>query len=598
MGPWNFSFATGAAVLLPLFIFFLPELVRAKGLPAANLALLAISIPLFSLIFVKRLWVVSRLTGSMNLPLVVGDYFGGKALPRLIGAIVIFVNSSVVIAMIISATHILAQLQGPGNETPRALTGFVIVIGGFAILTGGFRLLKRITPFQAMVVFAGGLALVTTLINQFQLAEGISKHLIALAGSSSWPSTQGKGGGVFPTLFALSGYMAQPMYGRTEAGIVVIELGGWSVMSSLTAFIGVAALSFITVTGLGVFSLKSPRSFSKGEVVVSSLGYGALGLSVIVLLGFVLEGGQLPLWIADIPVAGHEKSVTSIYNVTWISALVAILSLVGLFFWSHFSSATMASLNLGPIGEMRSQSVIGHMALRQMTQLAAGSALIILIIWAANQISDTYVWKIVLLEIVLAVGAQLIIPLICLLWMPWINRNGVLWGVLSGLATIVVTGFSSSGLAGLNSPAGIHPLIWGLAINGLVCVVFSALIQNEETLAERRSFHRRLMGFTELAPEKKDLRLIAWIATLAWLFFAIGPGAIIGNGFFGSPDDPTTWDFGIPSIWAWQILFWALGVVLVWFLAEKMELGTMSREQVDAVLSAAEVHRKSGSSGP
>ena len=36
----------------------------------------------------------------------------------------------------------------------------------------------------------------------------------------------------------------------------------------------------------------------------------------------------------------------------------------------------------------------------------------------------------------------------------------------------------------------------------------------------------------------------------------IGPGAVIGNWVFGDPTNPDTWIFGIPSIWAWQILFW------------------------------------------
>ena len=43
-------------------------------------------------------------------------------------------------------------------------------------------------------------------------------------------------------------------------------------------------------------------------------------------------------------------------------------------------------------------------------------------------------------------------------------------------------------------------------------------------------------------------------------------------------DSPNTWVFGIPSIWAWQILFWILGVYMMWMLAYKMEMSTPPRD--------------------
>ena len=60
----------------------------------------------------------------------------------------------------------------------------------------------------------------------------------------------------------------------------------------------------------------------------------------------------------------------------------------------------------------------------------------------------------------------------------------------------------------------------------------------------------------------------------------IHPGAVIGNWVFGNPTDPTTWIFGIPSIWAWQILFWVIGVYMMWMLAYKMEFSTPSKKNL------------------
>jgi hypothetical protein len=72
---------------------------------------------------------------------------------------------------------------------------------------------------------------------------------------------------------------------------------------------------------------------------------------------------------------------------------------------------------------------------------------------------------------------------------------------------------------------------------------------------------------------------------MAWLFFGIGPGAVIGNTIFGAPAAGVEgWTFGIPSIWAWQILFWALGVGMMWFLAYRMEMSTVPDTEIEALV--------------
>ena len=93
-------------------------------------------------------------------------------------------------------------------------------------------------------------------------------------------------------------------------------------------------------------------------------------------------------------------------------------------------------------------------------------------------------------------------------------------------------------------------------------------------------FHNFLKEYAGLPSEKRNLIPIAWIITLLWFFFGIGPGAVIGNWVFGDPTNPNTWIFGIPSIWAWQILFWVIGVYMMWMLAYKMEFSTPSKKDL------------------
>ena len=78
------------------------------------------------------------------------------------------------------------------------------------------------------------------------------------------------------------------------------------------------------------------------------------------------------------------------------------------------------------------------------------------------------------------------------------------------------------------------------------------------------------------------MRPAVWALTLVWLFFALGPGAIIGNDLFGAPNGGlAAWALGVPSLWAWQTIWWALGVLVIWWLAYKMELSTARHPRIE-----------------
>ena len=57
---------------------------------------------------------------------------------------------------------------------------------------------------------------------------------------------------------------------------------------------------------------------------------------------------------------------------------------------------------------------------------------------------------------------------------------------------------------------------------------------------------------------------------------------LIGNNIFGKPGNIETWSFGIPSLWVWQIISWALGIMLIWFLAKNMEMSTSPDKKIIA----------------
>ena len=147
-------------------------------------------------------------------------------------------------------------------------------------------------------------------------------------------------------------------------------------------------------------------------------------------------------------------------------------------------------------------------------------------------------------------------------------------------------------------PWTIHSAGWGIFFNLGVCIIISAMTQDSGSRAHRMKYHDFLREHASLSEAKRGLIPIAWIITLAWMFFGIGPGAVLGNYIFGEPNDAATWVFGMPSIWAWQILFWILGVGMMWFLAYKMEMSTVPDREVEALVEdIGDVHTPAEQAG-
>lgn len=227
------------------------------------------------------------------------------------------------------------------------------------------------------------------------------------------------------------------------------------------------------------------------------------------------------------------------------------------------------------------------------TQMLFGRIAMILIVISALLVSTFSRDALVLLGgLAVAFGLQMAPSLTAITWCPWITRQGATYGLVAGIVGVILT--ENFGLEILHTvgidlwgrwPLTIHSAGWGLIANLVVCILFSAFTQNAPDRERRMKYHNFLREHATLPAHKKKLRPLAWAITLAWLFFGIGPGAVIGNSIFGAPSAGVQgWLFGIPSIWAWQILFWGLGVAMMWFLAYKMEMSTVPEIEVEALV--------------
>jgi hypothetical protein len=266
--------------------------------------------------------------------------------------------------------------------------------------------------------------------------------------------------------------------------------------------------------------------------------------------------------------------------------LVGLLSVCALAAMQSTGAAYMSTA-----GGMLTRDVLKHFIMPSAShtvQKLWGRIGVGIIVLAALLVATTATDALVLLGgLAVAFGFQMWPSLIAVCWWPWLTRQGVTIGLGLGIIAVVCTETIGQQL-GITAwgrwPWTIHSAGWGIFFNLGAAVIISTMTQNQDDLGHRMRFHNFLREHASLSPEKRKLIPTAVIITLVWFFFGIGPGAVIGNWIFGDPNTPADWVFGMPSIWAWQILWWALGVFMMWFLAYKMEMSTVPTTEVEALV--------------
>ena len=105
--------------------------------------------------------------------------------------------------------------------------------------------------------------------------------------------------------------------------------------------------------------------------------------------------------------------------------------------------------------------------------------------------------------------------------------------------------------------------------------------KNDSNRSHRDKFHIFLNEHTGIHSSRRKIKSFAYVLVLIWLFFGVGPGMVMGNDLFGSPGSGyENWLLKIPSIWGYQLICWFIGIGLIWFLANKMDLSTLPKKPI------------------
>lgn len=223
------------------------------------------------------------------------------------------------------------------------------------------------------------------------------------------------------------------------------------------------------------------------------------------------------------------------------------------------------------------------------TQKLFGRIGVVIICGLALVVATTSKDALVLLGgLAVAFGFQMWPALIGTLYWPYLTRQGVTVGLIVGLIVVLCTESIGTKWFGITAwgrwPWTIHSAGWGIFFNLGLAIIISSFTQDKGETEHKMKFHDYLKEHCAVPAALQGFKMPALIITIVWFIFAIGPGAVIGNTIFGNPNDATTWIFGMPSIWAWQCIWWALGVAMMWMLAYKMKMSTMPETEIVALL--------------
>jgi Na+/proline symporter len=516
------------------------------GLQASHIGLGLLLAALTMLLFLKRIWLAARISGWTNPGEAIGAYYQSITL-RIVMMVLAALFGLPLSASLLSGTgNLIADISG--GVIPRVTAIWVEAFFLFLpAVIGGWRATIFIVALQSALV---GVLIITV--------SGFAETVLASPGflHAGIPVAKGILADQIPGVVQYSAGIGK---GQVAGGLFT------SIGIASTALVFVGAVTSPAFLYLGMGS-KSGSAFARGGVWIIS----GLAASILIVVAPFLAARM-----------GHG-----------IAPLAAELGAVDLFMGAGLALVFIVSGQLavsfftttGAI--LLTRELIGTYVLPAMTRgkrrLAARVGIAIAYLLAAALAAFAPLTSAILASLALPLAAQLLPALLGFAFAPWISRSAVITGLIFG--TLMVFFTEPPGLVLVEGlfvhlpwgrwPLTIHSVAWGLSFNFAAVLLVSIFTRRGEERNQRDRLHGEFGARWQVDFGSRNAQGALWSLTLIWAFLAIGPGAILGNTFFSQPIFTTgPAALGVPSLWVWQLLFWLLGVPLVWWLAYRSRLG-------------------------
>lgn len=601
---WVFILAATATSFSGWTFMGHPGLIYRDGFQYAYASFYAITIPFTGVLFLKRQWMLGKRFGFITPGEMLSYYFRSDLIRILV----------VLVALIFSVPYLGIQLRASGflfnvltdnmlgTTVGMWLLSFVVII---YVASGGLRAVAHVDSVQAILL--GGGIVVIGIVTLHDIG-GFGRLIQGIAALTQIDPATGQALFGETTPDGYSAYIAIPGAIQFSAGLGTDSepVGGiWTGVMVLTYLFGLMGIQSAPAFSMWAFGNRSPEPFAPQQVWASALVIGFILMLFTAIQGigahflgadteFMARYPELVNNVMSTGLAGIDLLQSEGQGDMLVPQLVYLLSetapwLVGLL--AVCALAAMQSTGaayMSTAGGMLTRDLLKRFIIPNAShaqQKLYGRLGVVLIVIAALMVATDSSDALVLLGgLAVAYGFQMWPALIAVCWWPFLTRQGVTIGLIAGLIAVTLTeNIGAQYMPWGRWPMTLHSAFWGILCNLGLAILISAITQEKGEREHRMVIHNFLRDHASLSPGKRGLIPAAWIVTLIWFFFGIGPGAVIGNWIFGDPANAADWTFGIPSIWAWQILWWILGVAMMWFLAYHMELSTVPHKEVVAL---------------
>ena len=600
VSSWVFFFAATAATFAGLTIISQTSLIYNDGFQYVGTAFIAITVPLGSIFFFKRQWMLSRKFGYITPGEMYYDYYKSDTL-RIITVLVTFFVAIPLLAVFFGATGFLVNILSDGYISRDLGMWVISTIVLFYVTRGGFKSVVSVGVVQSWLYFLTviilGLIIYFFVGNFETFGRALSK--IATTPISNWGNTQGYGGGDFNGYFALPGVI-QWVAGLGKNPAVG---GPWTAMMIFTFAISFMGVVLSPSFSMWSYTAKHPKVFSYyqiwGSAVVVGIllfvfaTYQGIGASLLGANSEINSSGlSINKILPEVSSEDHSLLIYQIINLMdnsalWVTGLLAVGVIAAI-----QSTAAAFLITSGGIITRDLYKTYVNKNISWENELVAVRIITMLIFLAALYLATFAKPAMVIFSgISISIAFQFLIVLLGLIWFPWITRGAAISGIIIGIIIVILTETIGQQISGNRLPWGrwpltIHSGVWGLLFNVFICFsvsAFSSLTKIDSDRNHRQKYHDFLNDYMGLHPSRTKLRSFAYVVALIWLFFGAGPGQVLGNSFFGEPSAGyEEWILKIPSLWGYQLIWWFFGIGLIWFLASKMDLSTLPNKPIQA----------------
>lgn len=549
LAPWVSALVLAGASVSGFVVLGVSDVFATQGFELPGYILSGIALAMPGVFFFKRFWLIAQRLRLSSQAEVLRSYYQSEFLVVVSASIGVIFAVAFAGMQLGALSRLLSFLTDGQISVPVAATILSSILFGYVVI-GGMRAVGYLGAIQTVLLGAVALG-----FGAFALigVGGFAALNAGLQDLAKKPETAG--------LFQVAGVI------QFTAGLGREAAAGHegTAMASLGAILALMGFQASPLAAKIALSTGSPRGFAAGQTWVMAGAFGGgIALCITAL-------GAAALVDPTLAIPGLLAALSP-----WFAAWLFVGLLAGVQLVAGLGLLTAAETLVRHIYKPWFHSALGRKETVTVTRIVIGLLALASVLMQVL----TPVTLSVLGGLALPLALQLWTPLLGLTWARWITRPAAITGVGFGIAAVLLTepfGHAVLSFFGLDLPWGrwpwtLHSAIWGIVANVTVMLLISAFTQRLPHADEAQEV-RHLMHVTlRSSPRARALKTTAWSVVLAWLFLAAGPGLIFGNAAFVTADG--AWIMGIPSLWAWGLLFWAAGLGMVWFLSYKMEMAS------------------------